>query len=81
MLFAREAVFGIRDDWCLHIRTDGSPQFGRNYQVTQLDKVTAASSAESVQIVTYLCSALHYVSKFPMSSPPRCRWTVNTWTT
>ncbi|CAE7661592.1 unnamed protein product [Symbiodinium necroappetens] len=38
--FAREYVYGDRDDWIMHVRVDSSPQFNRDYLVSEVDVVS-----------------------------------------
>jgi hypothetical protein len=54
MLYAREFIFSSLMPWVIHIRTDASPQFGRNYQVTEVDRVIPGSTVASTQITRRL---------------------------
>lgn len=45
MLFAREFHFPVSGDWRIHVRSDASPQHGKEYQVTEVDIVKAPDSA------------------------------------
>ena len=44
MLYARDHVFPTGPsadiEWCTHFRLDSSPQFGRNYLVGELDRIS-----------------------------------------
>lgn len=54
MLFAKQFLFSKAADqkrpWCVHVRCDSSPQFGRDYMVTQVDYVLYGTSYSDVSV-------------------------------
>ena len=54
MLYARETIFSKSSDrqtpWVLHLRCDASPQFGRDFLVTQADIVWYGSTHKDTRI-------------------------------
>ncbi len=58
MLFAREVLFSQDADrkqpWIVHIRADSSPQFGRDFLISQLDYVQFGTSCKDTVITKRL---------------------------
>lgn len=54
MLYARETIFSKSSDrvtpWVLHLRCDASPQFGRDFLVTQADIVWYGTTHKDTRI-------------------------------
>ncbi|CAE7344065.1 unnamed protein product [Symbiodinium sp. CCMP2592] len=46
MLYSRLRVFHPKDLWACHIRADSSPQYGKDYFVTEVDHVNLADVAD-----------------------------------
>lgn len=58
MLFSKQFLLSRasahKHDWCIHVRCDSSPQFGRDYLVTQIDYVCPGVDYGQTQITKRL---------------------------
>ena len=50
MLFSRQVIFNTQDLWACHIRADSSPQFGKDYFVTEIDHVDLGGIGEATTL-------------------------------
>lgn len=48
MVFSRKNIFSRSSSWACHIRSDSSPQFSKDYFVTEIDHVDVASITDSM---------------------------------